>query len=45
MPLNAFVGASVDQTFMVRINKANFPGIEFDEVKDIILGIEYRAKI
>lgn len=45
MPLNAFVGASVDQTFTVRINKANFPGIEFDEVKDIILGIEYRAKI
>lgn len=45
MPLNAFVGASVDQTFTVRIDKANFPGVEFDEVKDMILGIEYRAKI
>jgi hypothetical protein len=45
MPLNAFVGASVDQVFTVRIDKSSFPGVEFDEVKDVILGIEYRAKI
>jgi hypothetical protein len=45
MPLNAFVGASVDQVFTVNIDKAHFPGVEFDEVRDLILGVEYRAQI
>lgn len=45
LPLNAFVGKSVDQVFTVSIDKAQFPGVEFDKVKDLILGIEYRAKI
>jgi hypothetical protein len=43
--LNSFVNNDADQTFKLIVNKADNPGIQFDAVKDVILGIEYSADV
>ena len=44
-PLNAFVNAPVNQTFTLTIDKAAHPGVDFTQVKDVVLGIEYTASL
>ncbi|HEX9036507.1 MAG TPA: hypothetical protein VF808_05900 [Ktedonobacterales bacterium] len=42
-PLNVFAGAVVDQTYTLTIDRAANPGVDFSDVRDILLGIDYAA--
>jgi hypothetical protein len=44
-PLNALTGQPVDQTFTVAIDKNANSTVEFEQVVDVILGVEYEAEL
>jgi hypothetical protein len=44
-PLNALADGVVDQILTLQINKADNGGADFAEVKDVVLGIEYKADL
>jgi hypothetical protein len=44
-PLNVFIDQGVDQIFRLKINKKKSSGVNFGGVSDVILGIEYSAKL
>ncbi len=43
--LNAFVGTSADQTFSITLGSTPCPGVDFSHVADVILAVEYEAKL
>jgi hypothetical protein len=42
-PLNAFVGMDLVQVFRLTVDKAAFPGVDFAEVKEVLLALSYDA--
>ena len=42
-PLNALTGLTVDQTVSVTVIKSDNPGVEFESIKDVLLGVDYTA--
>jgi hypothetical protein len=42
-PLNAFVGLDLMQVFHLTIDKGAIPGVDFAQVKDVLLGLTYEA--
>jgi hypothetical protein len=44
-PLNVFTGIDADQKLTLTIKKADNPGMDFSGIKDIVIGVDYSARI
>jgi hypothetical protein len=44
-PLNVLTDVAFEQTITLRIDKSKNPSVEFAEVEDVILGVDYSAKL
>ena len=45
LPLNALADVAADQPFKLSINKNQNSGVDFSEVTDVVLGVEYAADL
>jgi len=44
-PLNALAGIDLEQSFIVHIDKAKNPGVDFRSIADVLIGLDYTATI
>ena len=44
-PLNVFAEQDVEQSFTFSVDKAANPGVSFNQVSDVVLGLEYEASL
>jgi hypothetical protein len=43
--LNQFIGAPVEQSWVLTIDKSLAPAIDFSRISDVVLGVEYSADV